>query len=221
MFEGVARPYLRLPPRELEELLREELEELLRELLENPDERLDELPLLRRLLLLLLREEELLLRVAELLELLELLEREVETELFDLFEELLELEVIELLLEVLSTRTAPERDEELLVPDEELPRRVVPLRLSLSELPLVGVRVVAPPLPLSTLVFAMVAPPLPAETLGVPLGRAEVTVEPGRADVPPLLPLLTVVPPLPVEMLLPEIWVAPLSLVRLPPRRSL
>ena len=137
------------------------------------------------------------------MELFELLEREVEMGLFTLLEELLEREVAELLPELLPVRTAPERDEELLAPDEELPRRVVPLRLSLSEpptevLPFVGVRVVAPLLP-SPLEVEMVVPPLPVETLGVPPGRAEVTVEPGRADDPPLLPLI-VAPPLPAEL---------------------
>lgn len=146
----------------------------------------------------------------------------------DLLEELLLLRMPLDLLEVLRLETElllllelelldPEltREEELLRPVEALPRRVVALRL-FERVPSIGT--------LSTLlllfsVLVSVTRPL-VELLVVPLvGRPEVvTVVPGRVDDAP--PVLPTAPPLPAELLAPEICVEPRSVVR-PPSRSL
>lgn len=190
-----SRDYLRLLPREVLPLLRDEelllLREVVAELLLDED----------LLLLTLLREE--LLRLEELLLL--------RTLLLDLFEFLLlETELLLLLELERPDSVVLTREEELLRPEEALPRMVVALRLFESE-PSRGTFL--SPLWLPTVVPVTRPPSVPL------LGRPEVvTVVPGRVDDAP--PALPTAPPLPAELLAPGTCNEPRSVVR-PPRRSL
>jgi hypothetical protein len=218
--------YLRLPPRE--ELLDEEPELLL----ELPtEERDEELPLLLKLLLELEERllEERLLEPTELLPLEEEEPERVDVEELERLDEepvpmrtevpLLPLDPEELpgvrvTLELPRPLVAEPREPEVLVPVEILPRTgVVPRSVEPFRLPLRS--------SLRSADASTRPPRSPAIlTEGVPEGRAEefVMAVPGRVEEPPVLALE---PPLMVEPPATGLIVAPRSLVRPPPKRSL